>query len=89
MSLFMEYPAAERAWRNLAACKGADTALFFPPNGVRPRAALKICASCEVVQQCREYAEAAPNIVGVFGGTTTRERSTPSVRARLKRSAEL
>lgn len=60
-----------------AACRTADTDLFYPPVGA-PRtctAALLICASCP--QACRDACLAyavANNEPGIWGGTTARQR---------------
>ena len=50
------------------------TAVFFstaPSNLERARA---ICVACPVRQECYEYAMADPDLVGMFGGFTAKER---------------
>jgi WhiB family transcriptional regulator, redox-sensing transcriptional regulator len=50
------------------------TAVFFstaPSNLERARA---ICAACPVRQECYDFAMSDPDLLGVFGGTTERER---------------
>lgn len=59
-----------------AACKGEDTAMFFPVAGQRNKPAKAICARCDLLQLCREYAINHREIVGVWGGTTAHERAT-------------
>jgi WhiB family transcriptional regulator, redox-sensing transcriptional regulator len=62
-------------WRELAACYGMDTNLFFPQQG-RPEAAAaakSVCLSCSVRTQCR--AEAVDQGErGIWGGTNDDER---------------
>lgn len=69
------------AWRLQAACLGADISLFIQ-EGITSdtyearRAALRICASCRVRQQCLDFAMqwTYQSIVGIWGGTTQRQR---------------
>lgn len=60
-------------WRDLAACRGADTAIFYPDVGQSADAARRICATCPVAQQCRNEASLTGEL-GVWGGATERER---------------
>ena len=60
-----------------------DTERFFHPEGERggtrrrrDEAAKAICAKCPVINQCREYALAAHEPYGVWGGLTQEERRT-------------
>ncbi len=61
-----------------AQCRGHDPELFFPEPGphMAPAmaAAKAICAMCPVVGECLSYALAEVGIVGVWGGTSVRER---------------
>ncbi|WP_051753864.1 WhiB family transcriptional regulator [Streptomyces achromogenes] len=57
-----------------------DPDAFFA-DGVRPRQARALCAGCAYLDPCRVYAVERPELVGVWGGTTTRERQA------LRRSA--
>ena len=68
-------------WQLLGTCRGADSDLFFHPEGERgPRrssreaAAKAICAVCPVLQHCREAALAAREPYGVWGGLSEHER---------------
>jgi WhiB family redox-sensing transcriptional regulator len=69
-------------WRHLAACKGPQADLFFPPGQpehkderlARERAAKLICARCPVRVQCLEFALAARESYGVWGGLNEYER---------------
>ena len=61
------------------ACKDTDLELFFPDDDEpklskqKTLVAKKICRSCNMTARCLEYAIAA-NEVGIWGGTTTKER---------------
>ena len=66
-------------WRDLAACKGADTDLFFPAGETGPAAeqiamAKRICAGCDVRDECLGYAIETNQVSGVWGGVTEDER---------------
>lgn len=66
-------------WRDLAACRAADTALFFPDSAVDAGPALTFCRTCPVLLQCRAEIEDTPSWLrcGVWGGRfyrMTRER---------------
>jgi len=61
-------------WRELALCRGEDQSIFFPENDrLASGRAKAICATCPVMAQCMDYA-IAHDEVGVWGGTTQRER---------------
>lgn len=63
-------------WFQLAACRGADTAIFFLEIGVFPAAAKRICGTCPVVAECDEYAHKfGAQLVGVFAGKTRNDRT--------------
>lgn len=73
-------------WRDLAACRGMDTNLFYPRRGdsVGVARARAVCASCPVRQECLDDALATESpsdggsatraTVGVRGGLSARER---------------
>jgi WhiB family transcriptional regulator, redox-sensing transcriptional regulator len=66
-------------WRESAACRYADTELFFPigttgtavPDIERAKA---ICASCPVQQACLEFALTTGQQFGIWGGRDEEER---------------
>jgi len=62
------------AWMASAACRDAGVEVFFPARGVRPMAALALCAACTVRAECLAYAMADREFQGVWGGTSERER---------------
>jgi len=69
-----------------ALCAQVDPALWFPAKGESNTAAKKICHRCDIEAACLADALADPELEGVWGGTTFRERQTmralagPSVR---------
>ena len=44
------------AWMARGSCREVDPELFFPTSGRGVNEAKRVCASCEVVTQCLEYA---------------------------------
>lgn len=70
---------AIQAWRDDARCVGLPNDLFFPEklNENRFDAALKVCASCPVTDQCLRLVIGLDDVDdrwGVFGNTTPRQR---------------
>lgn len=68
-------------WQMDGLCRGMDSAVFFHPEGERgnkrsdrERRAKKVCAQCPVLQRCRDYAVAAGEPYGVWGGLSAPER---------------
>ncbi len=68
-------------WQQAGACRRADPALFFCPEGERgptrdrrELAAKTVCLSCPVIRECREHALAVREPYGVWGGLTPEER---------------
>lgn len=69
-------------WQHEGACREVDNATFFHPDGERgPRrrqrdaAAVAICTTCPVIEQCREHALRSRETYGVWGGLTEDERA--------------
>lgn len=67
-------PVVTFRWRDEAACRDADYALFFPPRGVSAEPARKICAGCPVRQPCLDFANHLVIEHGIWGGLTDKER---------------
>lgn len=62
-------------WREQAKCAETDPKAFFPPVGAVPHAALRICASCPVRNDCLTDAlTRRDNDFGVLGGLTANQR---------------
>ncbi len=64
-------------WREVGECRGSDVNLFYPDDeddlGTE-LAAKAICAQCVVREQCLEAALDNRERIGVWGGTSARER---------------
>jgi WhiB family redox-sensing transcriptional regulator len=80
-------------WRNRAACLDEDPELFFPVGSTRPAVeqterAKAVCAGCEVITQCLEWALTTGQDAGVWGGKTEDERRVLR-RARRQRHPRL
>ena len=68
-------------WRATAACNDEDPELFFPIGTTGPAVeqaivAKRICAVCDVREQCLEYAVETNQDSGIWGGLTEDERRT-------------
>ena len=62
------------SWQTDSLCAQTDPEAFFPEKGGSTRDAKKICTSCEVRNQCLEYALATDERFGIWGGLSERER---------------
>jgi WhiB family redox-sensing transcriptional regulator len=65
-------PAEE--WQERALCPQTDPEAFFPEKGGSTRDAKRICARCEVKDECLDYALARDIRYGIWGGLSERER---------------
>ena len=61
-------------WRDDAACRDMDIAIFFPDSEDKSEAAKGVCAACLVRESCLEFALATRQDDGVWGGFTETER---------------
>ena len=59
-----------------ALCAQVDPTLWFPEKGESNTAAKKICHRCDIEAACLTIALADPELEGVWGGTSHRERQT-------------
>ena len=64
----------DRRWWERAKCRGVDPDLFFPSRGDSGREALAVCAECPVQPQCLQYALDNGERLGIWGGTTGKQR---------------
>ena len=69
------------AWQDQALCAQTDPEAFFPEKGGSTREAKRVCAKCEVRQECLEYALDHDERFGIWGGMSERDRR------RLRRQA--
>jgi WhiB family redox-sensing transcriptional regulator len=69
-------------WQLRAACRGPESALFFPPTyserkderDARETKAKSICVTCPVRGECLEYALTIREPHGIWGGLNEHER---------------
>ena len=71
---YLEQLTRRPLWQSLAACRGTGPDRHFPARGASLVATRALCASCTVRSECLAYALADPDLAGVWGGTTDRER---------------
>ena len=69
-----EAPTREIAWQDLAACREFSVENFYPPTDQDGDDAKAICFACSVREQCLEFALAAGERFGIWGGMTPQER---------------
>lgn len=62
------------AWRNQAACRGLDPALFFPERGASTAGARAVCRVCPVREVCATEAVTRNEQFGIWGDTSIRQR---------------
>jgi WhiB family redox-sensing transcriptional regulator len=87
--------ADEWDWQFEGACRTMDPEMFFHPDGERgPRrrnrenAAKAVCASCPVLQKCREQALAVAEPYGIWGGLSEDDRVAILSRRGISRISE-
>lgn len=61
-------------WHRRAACRGTDTGMFFAERGTHTQDARDTCRVCPVQTECLTHAQAVPELHGVWGGQTVRQR---------------
>ena len=62
------------SWQHKALCSQTDPEAFFPEKGGSTRDAKRVCAQCEVREQCLEWAIDHDERFGIWGGMSERER---------------
>jgi len=63
------------AWHRWAACRGIGTDSFIVGIGGNYSRARELCGGCSVGAECLEAALAADEFVGLWGGTTEKQRA--------------
>jgi WhiB family redox-sensing transcriptional regulator len=61
-------------WTQKALCAQTDPEAFFPERGGSTREAKRVCRSCDVREECLEYALRRGERFGIWGGKSERER---------------
>ena len=64
----------QESWQERALCAQTDPEAFFPEKGGSTRDAKRICTTCDVRDQCLEYALQNDERFGIWGGLSERER---------------
>ena len=67
-------PDGDVSWQHKALCAQTDPEAFFPEKGGSPRDAKRVCAKCEVREQCLKWAIDHDERFGIWGGMSERER---------------
>ena len=81
---YRTYVREELAWQEDASCTEVGTEMFFQETGGAPLDAVRgLCGACPVQTQCLNMALNDPHLMGVWGGTSERERSL--MRADIKK----
>ena len=63
------------AWQADALCKEYPNLAWFGKSGRSSNAAKAVCSACLVRDECLTYAMADPNLDGIWGGLTHKERN--------------
>jgi WhiB family transcriptional regulator, redox-sensing transcriptional regulator len=79
--LLLDGDAEEAGWQERALCAQTDPEAFFPEKGGSTREAKKVCLTCEVRDNCLEYALMNDERFGIWGGLSERERRKLKKRA--------
>lgn len=74
MAVRLWEPASLLPQLPLAACRGADTSLFYPERGESAEEAVRICRACPERRPCLHWALEHHETVGIWGGTSARQR---------------
>jgi WhiB family redox-sensing transcriptional regulator len=68
-------------WQEKGACRELPTEMFFHPDGERgPRRANReknakaVCATCPVIEACRQHALSVQEPYGIWGGLSEEDR---------------
>ena len=64
----------EEKWWDLGACKGLDSAIFYPEDEIEAQDAKVVCEGCPVQSACLDHALSFREKSGVWGGATERDR---------------
>ena len=59
---------------NWRPCAGMPIETFFPSCGTSVATARVVCSTCKVQPECLDYARADSDTMGLWGGTSERER---------------
>ena len=77
----LEDTGEEPDWQERALCAQTDPEAFFPEKGGSTREAKKVCLTCEVRDECLEYALMNDERFGSWGGPSARAQRNLKNRA--------
>ena len=84
--LYLELGNAIQRARSIPPCMGSDPDAWFPElhqaNAREVKVAKNLCGQCPVQKECLIYAMGNPELQGIWGGLTPRERSVLRPRRR-------
>ena len=82
------FPAWDpQPWADGAICGQTDPAVFFPAKGESVKAAKRLCAGCDVRDECLEYAIRNEMVFGIWGGMSLLERRAEAKKRRAEVAA--
>lgn len=61
-------------WKEEAACREMEPAIFFPVGVKDNSFAYETCATCPVHSECLDYALSVSSMVGIWAGTDENDR---------------
>lgn len=67
-------PELDRSWVAQAACRGTETAMFYPERGELNSGPIEICRACHVRRDCLRYALLNNEKIGIWGGKSEKQR---------------
>ena len=73
-SIVPSFYEQDEGWKQHAACIDHPTNWWFPERGELTERAKIICFTCDVRLDCLNYSLNIPNLVGIWGGMSGRER---------------
>jgi WhiB family redox-sensing transcriptional regulator len=79
---------ATQDWRARARCRGMNTSEFFAPTNGSMRLIREVCSGCPVRVDCLRYAM-RERTIGIYGGTTFRQRERLRVRREAQAEADV
>ena len=80
-AVLLDGDAEELGWQERALCAQTDPEAFFPEKGGSTREAKRVCLTCDVRDDCLEYALDNDERFGIWGGLSERERRKLKKRA--------
>lgn len=71
-------PRTEEDWRTQAACRSVDPEMFYVGINTDPKPALRVCAHCPALEECRQAADRNEGayLWGIIGGETPTQRAS-------------